>query len=71
MSTPEHSPYPLGEALALLAPVVGCPVEQAQDYTLVVFGQGHEAHVGASERMPPPVAARVLLEVVKAMGAGQ
>jgi hypothetical protein len=54
------SGYTLPEALALLAPLVGIPVEDARDYVLVVITKDGAAAMGASERIPPPLAAEVL-----------
>lgn len=65
----EVASYRLGEALGLLAPIVGCPVEDARDYVLVVIGKGTGAHVGASERLPPALAAQVLRAAADAMEA--
>jgi hypothetical protein len=71
MSTEEVAHYKLGEALALLAPIVGCPVEDARDYVLVVITKDGHGAVGASERLPPALAARVLRASADQLEAGQ
>lgn len=70
MTTEEVSEYRLGEALALLAPIVGCPREDARDYVLVVITKDGRGAVGASERLPPALAAQVLRATADAMEAG-
>lgn len=69
MTAPEQAGYPLAEALALLAPVVGCPVDEAREYVLVVFGQDNAAHVGASDKLHPEAIPPLLRYLADSMEA--
>jgi hypothetical protein len=69
LDRPESSGYTHRESLALVAPLAGCPLDEARGYVLVVFGQDTTAHVGASSSLPPAAAARALRHVVDAMEA--
>jgi hypothetical protein len=66
-----EAPYTLGEVLALVAPIVGCPLGEAADYIVIVHGKGDAVHVGSSVRLPPPMVAQVLRSLADEMEAGQ
>jgi hypothetical protein len=66
-----EAPYTLGEVLGLLCPVVGCPRDEAADYIALVLGKDNDVYIGASNRLPPRVAAEVLRSLADGMEAGQ
>jgi hypothetical protein len=69
--TQQKAPYNLGEALALIAPTVGCKPEDAREYIVIVFGKDNAAYVGASVQMTPLDAAAALRTVADTLEAGQ
>ena len=67
--TQQKAPCNQGEALALVAPTVGCKPEDAREYIVIVFGKGNTAYVGASTQMSPRIAAATLRTVADTLEA--
>jgi hypothetical protein len=61
----------LGEALAILGPVAGCPDGEGRDYALIVLGRDGEAYIGASDRLTPDMLPALLRRIAGEMEAGQ
>jgi hypothetical protein len=58
-------------ALAVVAPLVGCPPDEAREYIVIVFGKDNAAYVGATTQMTPLDAAATLRTVADTLEAGQ